>query len=192
MQADWHIGLRWGSLKEVKLDGDGKITVGAAKAEVVSQPGEAEGEGAVGEELPQVDLGVLKAAIKAPSSSGSVTQKPREFNVPPKNPSLSTHSLVDDNSVPYGEEDDPHTLVVKLSVMPEESSYVRFMALLTSRPGKNTVLMRTPEGELLMDWISTSLTPSNQPEISLALGGAEVFFELKDVDPASVMSGIQL
>lgn len=186
MQADWHMGLRWGHMVDILVDENGRAEIqkpkGVVEAEV--EPEIFEDDDAPDDiQLPAVDLGAIKAAL------GKIPE-PREepvhelFAVEPE-PTPPWESTEDSSG-------EGKHVVVKLPEMPDGDSYVRFMNLLDSRPGNNVIVLSTPQGDLELGSAMTSLSPANSAEIGLILHGARVFYAVEDVDPSAVLSGLQL
>jgi hypothetical protein len=75
--------------------------------------------------------------------------------------------------------------------MPDVDNVRRLKALLVSKPGNNTFVLRTPQGDVRCR-PDTCLTQKDQGEISLALGGATVRQAADTVDVRSLVDGIQL
>jgi DNA polymerase-1 len=82
-----------------------------------------------------------------------------------------------------------HTLIVTLAEMPDENQVVRFLKLLQQNPGKNNVVLRTPEGDVPFG-PSTALDLADQPRVSLALGGASIAYPPEEVDTETLGAGI--
>jgi DNA polymerase-1 len=80
---------------------------------------------------------------------------------------------------------------VQTSEMPSREALKRFVALLQDHPGDNVVTLDTPEGEVVLHAYTTSLTPQDQGEISLALDGARAFVPVT-VDVERLAEGLTL
>lgn len=83
------------------------------------------------------------------------------------------------------------TLHVRLTRMPTLQQYQAFTELLKSKPGRNKVVLETPEGVMEMT-TETGVDLGNQGEVSLALGGAEVFYPADEVSVESITAGMDL
>jgi hypothetical protein len=82
-------------------------------------------------------------------------------------------------------------LHVKLTDMPDTAQYTRFLAEMRARPGTNTIVLMTPEGEARLE-TRTALTTSDSAVISMCLGGAEVVWAPQSVDGDAVVAGLTL
>lgn len=190
MKADWHMGLRWGRMVDILVDEDGRAHIQKPKTAVVEQETEPDAfeDDEIADEiadeiqLPAVDLGAIKAVLgKAPEPR---PEPVHELFVVEPEPVVSWE-------VEDAPEDGKH-VVVKIAEMPDHDTYVRFMNLLDSRPGYNVIVLSTPQGDLELGSAVTSLSPANSAEIGLILHGARVFYAAEDVDPSTVLSGLQL
>jgi DNA polymerase I-like protein with 3'-5' exonuclease and polymerase domains len=83
-------------------------------------------------------------------------------------------------------------LVVRITAMPDGERYRRFLDLARSRPGNAAVELCTPDGDVLLKELRTGLTPTDQPQISLALAGAEVRYRPTAEDTRRAMEGLTL
>lgn len=82
-------------------------------------------------------------------------------------------------------------LIVTTTETPDREKVLRLKALIEANPGHNTLILRTPVGDVRCK-PDTSLGVRNQGEISLALGGATVAQSAETVDVRSLADGIQL
>lgn len=87
------------------------------------------------------------------------------------------------------EEDSP-PLVVAVNAMPKREQMVEFMELVRQHPGTSPVIFKSPQGTTTLN-LTTSLEPSQQPHVSLALGGAEVSY-LAEVGIEKLAEGLEL
>lgn len=90
-----------------------------------------------------------------------------------------------------GYEGESKKLIIELKEMPDTSQSTRFSNLLKANPGDNVVELHTPEGNVELAR-TTSLTVKDQTKISLALGGARVYYPVEDVDASEVFAGLTL
>jgi DNA polymerase I len=180
MRADWHVGIRWGSVKEITISPSGELVVGGksvapAPVKAPQIDGEPSSDESGGDDLPPVDSAALKAAVV--QLQPPLPPSPAEPDEPP----------------PVVEVTGPaRSVIVELLEMPEEGPYRRFLELVGANPGPNTVTLRTPEGDLVLDWITTALTPGDSPVVSLLFGGASVIYPPESVDAQALMAGITL
>lgn len=84
------------------------------------------------------------------------------------------------------------TLVVEVVEMPTDVTFQRLLDLINHNPGDNVVCLKTPDGELLLDQVPTSLDIEDQPRFSLALNGATVYHPHDEVDTTTLASGLSL
>lgn len=86
-------------------------------------------------------------------------------------------------------------LRVTLSDMPDGTQFARFLDLVRSVRGNNTVVLDTPDGELLLENadgipVLTGLSTADQPQVSMSLKGARVTWDAGSVGAAEVMEGM--
>ena len=65
------------------------------------------------------------------------------------------------------------------------------MALLDRGQGRNSVVLELPEGDVPIDKL-TALDLSNQGEVSMLFGGAEMFYQTQDVSVEDIARGLDL
>lgn len=210
MVADWGIGTRWGSLTDIEImAGTPAHPAGIIKlAEKPKEKDEAPSEDDVGEALPSgpVPLPTTKLApvsnslvpavpapvLPAPNppSAAAATPEPGLVGLPPGLP--STHSLAPSGL--EGVEDDGigRTLIVHITEMPDTVAWARFTQLCEANPGSHGVTLLLPEHGEVPTGLSTALSPMASAWISVIFSGAEVFYAPESVDPAAVLSGLQL
>jgi hypothetical protein len=174
--ADWAIGEKWGSMRELVLDSKYQI-VRASKLKVEEddpfEEMEGEEEGETFQKDIKLDLSLLESRAKK-AESVQVAQ------VPQATPQI------------YVEQSDGPAInfVVELHSMPDQEQVSRFVDLLTRHKGKNTVILRTPQGDIPWESWPTSLSNVNAPEFSILFGAATVYLE--QVDASAVLEGISL
>jgi DNA polymerase I-like protein with 3'-5' exonuclease and polymerase domains len=194
MKADWHIGKRWGSVKEVELleNGDIKIEDGP-----VVSPGttylptlEDEAQEPVAEETEEGDEGTWShcgnsephAEHKHDVSFNEGTYK----DVPCKGTPGTTY-------LPTLQTEEPTKhLIVEIQHMPTGPQFNNFLRIVEKLKGSSTVELKTPEGILDLEG-TTGIDPSNAKHVgvvSLALGGAKMRFAAQDVDLAALANDI--
>jgi DNA polymerase I-like protein with 3'-5' exonuclease and polymerase domains len=83
------------------------------------------------------------------------------------------------------------TVLVMLGQMPYVDGYGRFLELVRSLPGRNTILVDTPEGRVEVAR-GSGLGPEHQGQVSMLLGDSRVAYDLDSVDAASVGAGLNL
>jgi hypothetical protein len=189
--ADWHVGSKWGSLTELRVLEDGTV-VTAAGVRLDEEPSQAapgdgeEGEGGSGAALPLVDSDLLRAAVRRESYAPDNREAKQDHDA-----AASVVAQVPAVAEVQGSQEE-RTLVVELQDMPDSAQFSAFLQLLQSRSGYYRVLLRTPEGELVLDAYRTGLTPEDQPQVSMALSGASVRWDAGSVDASSVLEGISI
>jgi DNA polymerase I-like protein with 3'-5' exonuclease and polymerase domains len=184
MKADWHIGTRWGSIHEIKRMPDGSL-----RAEGVVDVGmqeDDEDEDDSSDSLPRP----AAAPVPPRSSCTGCSHKahPEPCKVLGK---VECRALPGGGSMrgrfpcgcavgvpvpPPAPEPVPDlggTLVVTTATMPDAEAFLRFRELVDAAPGRHSLVMRTPQGEVPLP-LTTSLSPQQEAQISLALGGATV------------------
>lgn len=169
IRADWHEGYRWGSVAEVKLDHDKKITGYAIEDVDIVYP----------------TFDAVMAAVEGMRSEEG--QKDTENGI------LLTSDPVEEeqewfHSAEYWAE---HSQLVTITLdhMPDEVQWESFNEYLNARPGHDLVRLETPEGILTFD-TTHKLTDHDQPRISIILGGAAVSVGAKEADPDAVMGAV--
>lgn len=88
-------------------------------------------------------------------------------------------------------EDGSQIATVTISDMPDENQWTAFKAFLEQHPGKDRVVLETPEGNLEFD-TRHSLTREHQAQLSLILGGADLHIAAETVDGDLVTEGLAL
>jgi hypothetical protein len=150
MKADWHIGKRWGSVKELQVSADGTIQVDGGP-EVAPSPG-------------------TDTYLHLESEDVSVSEVVEE-----------QAPISRDRYLPTLQPESETAIIVAINHMPTELQYSNFVKLLQKLSGARKVLLQTPEGDIEMDQ-TTRLDPEKHRDIvSLALGGAKVSEDSKDL-----------
>jgi hypothetical protein len=85
---------------------------------------------------------------------------------------------------------EPKTLIVETSSMPTNQAFSAFMQSASSSPGVNHVVLKTPQGEVPLNSVTTNWTPEDQPQISILLSGARAYWTEKDVDVEALGQGL--
>jgi DNA polymerase I-like protein with 3'-5' exonuclease and polymerase domains len=207
MALDWYVGLRWGSVHELTIAGDGSVNVKGVRALEVESATEEEGE-ATG---PSVDLSAVRVA-PAPAAPVEVGPQPLEEQATVEaigmgrvlastpltlsggvETTVGEHQRVIEESLAAPSS---RTVLVELDHMPSGEQFGRFMQLVNQaqRPGRsggNTVILRTPQGEVTVSE-GSSLDTDQSAEVSIALGGARVVLAPESVDAAVVTAGLRL
>lgn len=164
IKADWELGQQWGSgtkWTDEPVEFDGECW------RVVKDGGEGR------EEPPEPDEGPLEDVAEG--------SDPEPVEEPPE-PAERRAEVV-----PIRGE----SVIVEISEMPSQRAFARFMELIGQHPGRNTVSLRTPEGELEVPH-GTSLDTGDQGRISMVLGGARVYRPADSVDVSALSRGLAL
>ncbi len=176
MVADWNIGRSWGTLKKLAFTPEGTAYI--AGAHVPSEHSEDISTPVPAPPLTSTDKAAIKASL-AEREKEIRSNQLRAAEVALTAPEVSS-------------DDTPHQVVVELVKMPNNEAFMSFMKEVNNKPGFNTLVIKTPEGELTLDDKPTSLSPADQPRISILLGGASVHFIAEDITPESIVGGLQL
>ncbi len=181
MEAEWHAGRRWGSVRELVVSADGNITVKqeAAKVEVVGEDWDEEDA----QPVPAVDPDAVRGALgHKVEAFEEVSHGPG-----PDNGDSAVPVVPAAQAAPAG----PARVLITVDEMPTSEEYGRLLVLVAATPGLNTLVMRTPDGEIEVSK-ATAIAPSMAAQVSLALGGAEVTYAPESVDTGALVSGLTL
>jgi DNA polymerase I-like protein with 3'-5' exonuclease and polymerase domains len=148
MVAEWHLGLRWGSVREVKLELDDaglpvSLSVQKDKPPAVQAEGSGDEEDGFASEVTPAVAAVAASAGTAGSAAGS--------------PGMGAAA--------------GGPILVAVEEMPDVQAVHDLIVMLRQRPGADTVVLRTPQGELEIAR-GCSLQVFQHPEVSLMLGVA--------------------
>jgi hypothetical protein len=195
MKADWHLGKRWGSVKEIELLQDGKIKV---------EDGPELSPGTL--YLPTLETEEMVVEETKPSYEEPYTYLHLESPQPdvacgvlkPHGPHTTTLAFTGEQPVDvpckgYVKVEDSKVIKVELTHMPTGVQFSRFLQVMEKVEGSNKVEIVTPEGPLELEG-TTGIDPDNPKHVgvvSLALGGAKVSYAVKDVDLSSLAADIQ-
>jgi hypothetical protein len=160
MVAEWHMGLRWGSVKELNLilDETGMpvaLSVKEDKKPAVQQ--EVSGDGEALEASPEAVAAAVQAAAPA--------EPPGVVAGADGSGSCSGGGVAGLASAPAT----AGPVLITVEEMPEVQAVEDLITVLGRRPGASTVILRTPQGELEIAR-GCQLEPSQHPEVSLVLG----------------------
>lgn len=195
MQADWHLGKRWGSLQEIQITSDGRFLVKGEKIqELVPHVEEDEESGEEVIILPDVDEATVRRVVdQLAADQPSTVATPQDAYV--QDQQAREDAAFADAAIREGIEliGTGTRVIVELDEMPDEPSYIRFLELLASRPGPNTLTLRTPEGDLDIELLrGTDLHPGDLGTVSLLLGPARVYHDAADVAPGVLVADLIL
>ncbi len=102
------------------------------------------------------------------------------------------HAKNDNRPMALAAEPSPELAAITITEMPDEDQWAKFQAWLKERGGGATrAVLETPEGNLTFDG-TYRLSPDDQPQISLLLGGAALSFSKDTVDGDLVTAGMEL
>lgn len=166
MIADWRIGKRWGSTKDLILHPDGSLQV--KNGPFLAEPDPIDVCTCPRDE--KVYCHVVGCHGGADVIEPTVVEE-TSTEVP----------------APTGE---GKRLIIELKEMPDQDQVIKFSTLLKDNPGNNVVELKTPEGNTELAR-TTSLAIEDQMRISLTLGGAKVYYPVEDID-ADVFAGMTL
>lgn len=177
MVADWHAGLRMGSFKELEVAADGSVSVKGDKAEAPVSGDDDDDDEPV--------QPVVKAAAALKAVRGKTAGDPDSGAEPAVSAPVSRLRHVADPDGP------PRTVIVTVPSVPGKPKAAQLRAALERLPGPNTVILRTPLGDVPVPGTS-GLTPEHQADVAYLLGGAEVTYDGASVDFAAIAAGIEV
>jgi len=194
MKADWHVGKRWGSVKEIKLLEDGAIQVEDGP---VLTPGDIYLPTLEDEPANRISEGTVMEPPTPEEVDETVAHTPRNIYLPTlgsEAEKFTSTAEIDKKLKEKAYLEDPEgcgpkqqaeRVVVIIDHMPTEEQWVNFNKLLDKLSGgSRNVLLQTPEGELLMPQTDTKLDAEKHRNIiSMALGGAIVQYEFSGMTP---------
>lgn len=193
--AEWHCGARWGSVREldVTLSPDGSVTGVKLKTDAVDEPEIELGEEDEEDVVPASRLALPRLG-HGRGDEGSGTEGPaeRDGDQDPgevANRSALPGSVPDPSGGGAGGYSHPRTVVitprgsVSREVLPELLHYVR------SRPGPNTLKLRLADQIMQMTG-TCGISPADEPDISVIIGGATVRYDEASVDMEALGSGV--
>jgi DNA polymerase I-like protein with 3'-5' exonuclease and polymerase domains len=180
MVADWHAGMRMGSLKELEVGPDFSVTVKGVKEEAPVSGDDEDDE----VELPAVDL----SAVKAVTGKAEVSDARVPETAVGSEPGV-LGDLAGSGDALGGAGRHPRTVIVALPGKPDVSAARRFKAALDRLPGPNTVILRTPGADITVTG-TFGLAPEHQADVAFILPGAVVTYDEASVDYAAIAAGI--
>jgi DNA polymerase I-like protein with 3'-5' exonuclease and polymerase domains len=124
------------------------------------------------------------------------TEPPAGVGVPAPEPDPGPEPGIQELIVPVEPRQDvppgqARTVLVMLGQMPYVDGYSRFLELVRSLPGRNTVVVDTPEGRVAVAE-GSGLGPEHQGQVSMLLGDSRVAYDLDSVDTASMGADLEL
>lgn len=191
MAADWHVGRRWGDVRELELLDDGTVRVKGAEpgAELVNVADDPDEDGPA---LPDVDAASLRAVLGRETAGGGAVEVMAGPAVePPVEAGGLDAGRAVGAAVPGADGGAPaRTVVVDVPGMPTLEQAQALRASLARIPGLNTVVLVTPQGRVQVPGTS-ALEPSHQPDVALILGDCLVSYDLDSVDYQSLSDGLR-
>jgi DNA polymerase I-like protein with 3'-5' exonuclease and polymerase domains len=165
MKADWHLGKRWGSVKELEVDEDGTVRIEGGPTYTPDSSLGVDSYLHLESEV-QEDLATTEASSEGNILTYTSTQEIDK---------LQFEKL----DAPYGPGKPAERVVVTINHMPNEHQWTNFNKLLDKLSGgSRSVLLQTPEGDMVMPQENTRLDVDKHANIvSMALGGAKVQYE---------------
>jgi DNA polymerase I-like protein with 3'-5' exonuclease and polymerase domains len=180
MKADWHIAKKWGRPVEVEYTSDGRLLVKGEKEFELVPAVEQDEDGEEVIVLPEVDTDALRRAANP------------DFYEEDQ-PAGQVRAAFDAGQRHITEHSGGKAVIVELADMPNAEAYQRFLGLLDRQPGPNTLILRTPEGDLPVELTGgTSLTPRDVAAVSLILGPVAITYHAESVDAAELVQGLEL
>lgn len=155
MVADWHLGLRWGSVKAVTVSTDGRVTVTGAAPQIVSWDGDDDPE-----LPPPVET---EGGREMPKSSS-----PTAETVQVQQGSLESVNAPEDLSTPVDRPGRVVAVTVQRAVTSDAMS--KFLTGIRDLAGPNRVVFRTADGEEVLVPHLTGLTPRHRRVVGDLLG----------------------
>lgn len=164
--ADWHMGLNWADLAELEVLPDGSVRV---KKE---EPKPAAKEAPVAQHH-------SPPPVSVPVGTDGAAVRP-DLVVTGPGPVAPVHV------------GPARTVVIETgNDMPPAAGVKSLAGLARLMTGPNTVILRTPKGDVSLP-ATSGITPDNEPEISIMLGGAVVRYDESSVDMAALGAGLSL
>jgi DNA polymerase I-like protein with 3'-5' exonuclease and polymerase domains len=167
IRADWHEGKTWGSVVEINLNEEKKI-------ESYS--------------IEDVDEKFATIVDAYNFQSGG---EPEEAA-----PTILEFPITEAEEESQGEEEppwwnEPQNVIVTVTEMPDSVQWPKFKEFLAERPGQDSVVLSTPQGDITFD-TTHSISSEDRAVISLILGGASITTGAKSVSLAEVGAGVEL
>ena len=182
MVAEWNIGERWGSMAEVELvEGGGLRLKKKDEEEVRGEVTGDEDDEMAAPRVPVHDYGKPERSEGDEEAAAAVVAAPGR--------SLVLAGLAARGGV-AGVGDSPRMVIIEVSAPPEPEAARALAQALKDLPGTNTVVLRMPRGDATVSFPS-GLTPVHEPEVSVMLGGAAVYYDEASVDLAELGRGVE-
>lgn len=211
IRADWHEGYRWGSVVEINMDANKQIKSysledvdeeffeleAAYRYLATSKNVSIKHVAPILDELETLVVHEKEAEVVAAPKKNLAYDVPTGMDdlVPDDEdePSWLHNSeyLARQDAGPAMALEVPQRVEISIREMPDNfEQWDEFLTYIHARPGTDTVVMLTPQGELVLD-TKHSLSDDDQPQISLILGGASLAVSAESV-PDDLMAGVEL
>lgn len=217
IRADWHEGYRWGSVAEIEQDAERSILY-KRKLELPDKTKHSFVSEDLDDLVAQIEEFWEERDVQSALDAKVIEELDFEYDadedewVVPENTNVvssrsdrlqATADATEDDSVstePDAEEDEPSwlhapefyqtTLRLILPAMPTTRTWPEFQAYIAERPGKATLIVQTPQGEVTLE--NLGLVPDNEAELQMIFGEASLKVDRSGVDTSTVMEGISL
>jgi hypothetical protein len=210
--AEWAVGATWGTLKKLPLDDNYQIIYEDLGEQFASDDDPfAALEDEEGEAVEQPVLLNLDAFTPVKDKTWVTLEQvadkiPSEDLHGPYGDDVLAHALEAQTVLPSVAPADigtevggcevatpvgPQRVVVELIDLPDDHMVDRFVAKLLERPGENTIVLRTKQGDLAWDAWPTSIGMQDASTLKLIFQAAAVYLDQQSVD-VSVLEGIAL
>jgi DNA polymerase I-like protein with 3'-5' exonuclease and polymerase domains len=198
MVADWHAGLRMGSLAELEIGPGFTVKRKGIKAEDVVLSEDDEDDDV---DLPAVDLSAVRA-VTGKAVTGKAAGEEASGGKAPDGQLAEADDHAADPGGAGGLVDGfrgggaaglpgnrRRTVIITLPGKPDVSAARRFRVALGRLPGPNTVILRIPGADVPVAG-TFGLTPEHQADVAFILPGATVTYDAASVDYAAIAAGI--
>lgn len=150
MKADWHIGKRWGSVKELDILEDGTV---------------------------QVKKGPVLGSISEPSPQEQILTYTSNSEVEPSSESMTA---TEEQILTYTSNEDGKKILVTIQGMPTKDKLTQFKQLFDRVEGKNIIVLKTPIGEVEMKGRTGLTPEKHSSAIAYTFGQAEMSYMLEE------------
>jgi DNA polymerase I-like protein with 3'-5' exonuclease and polymerase domains len=168
MQADWHLGERWGSVMDVTVSENFEVRLKDKKA------------GEKPAKVPVTVPGTLPDSERGRPALLSASPSPL-----PQLPATGSYALAHMNEI-------PRTVTVTTVHQPSRDEVAAFREFLNRVPGHHTVVLNVPGSGPVQVAGTYGLDPSLEPQVSIIFGGAGITYDLQPDDLSSLVSDMEL
>lgn len=183
--AEWHVGRKWGSVRDVELLADGSIRL---KDEAPATPvAEADGdpdEPSGGERSP-----ALVAVLDRERATRGTSPELADI-VPVTGYEVLAGKIAEQPPAASWPQYAglPRKIIVTMQGMPGREQFETLRSGLASQPGANTWTLAVPGGTYALG--TSAFGPEIESQLSVLLGGAMVTYDLDSVDTAALTDGL--